>query len=127
MKKYLYFCIELNYTSEMFDDYNDFEFDDEHKSYDDIIKMPIYQKAKEITETIRQITDLISDDDEMLSSIKSFILSDSMMIGAKIIAAEGGSLYDIRMENAAIIRKCARDLLVQSHSLDLNTTNTTIS
>jgi len=38
---------------------------------------------------------------------------------AKIVNAEAGELYDIRMENAAIIRKSARDLMVQYHSLEM--------
>ena len=41
------------------------------------------------------------------------------MLTAKIVNAEGGDLYDIRMENAAIIRKAARDLMVQNHSLEM--------
>lgn len=111
----------------MFDDFDDDdfafgEFDDEDNdyvsSYDKTKEMPIFKKAMEISDTVREICDLIPDDDEILSTFKDFMLSDSTMIPAKIAAAEGGDIYDLRMENAAIIRKCARDLMVQNHSLE---------
>ena len=41
------------------------------------------------------------------------------MLTAKIAGAEGGDLYDLRMENAAVIRKAARDLMVQNQSLEM--------
>lgn len=111
----------------MFDDFDDDDFnfgdwDDEDNdrvsSYDKTKEMPIFKKAMEISDTVRQICDLIPDDDEMLSTFKGFMLEDSLMIPAKIAAAEGGNIYDLRMENAAIIRKCARNLMVQNHSLE---------
>jgi hypothetical protein len=47
------------------------------------------------------------------------MLGDAMMISAKIAGAEGGDIYDLRMENAAIIRKAARDLMITNHSLEM--------
>lgn len=44
---------------------------------------------------------------------------DAYQIPAKIAGAEGGELYDIRMENAAIIRKAARELVTQTHALEM--------
>jgi hypothetical protein len=38
------------------------------------------------------------------------MMEDAMMIAAKISGAEAVDLYDIKMENATIIRKCAREL-----------------
>ncbi len=83
--------------------------------------LPIYKKAEEIYEVVRQIADLIPDDDENdhLSFVKGNMLGDAMTICAKIAGAEGGDLYDLRMENAAIIRKAARDLMVTNHSLEM--------
>ena len=98
----------------MFDD----DDNDHVNSYDKTKEMPIFTKAMEISDTVRAICDLIPEDNEMLNHFKSFMLSDSLMIPAKIAAAEGGDIYDLRMENAAIIRKCARDLMVQNHSLE---------
>lgn len=43
----------------------------------------------------------------------------SILIPAKIAGAEGGDLYDIRMENAALIRKAARELVVGLRGLEL--------
>ncbi|GAA3768541.1 hypothetical protein [Flavobacterium ginsengiterrae] len=42
---------------------------------------------------------------------------NAMLIPVKIAGAEGGDFYDLRMENAAIIRKAARELYVQAGSL----------
>ncbi|MCY1722354.1 hypothetical protein OU798_18540 [Prolixibacteraceae bacterium Z1-6] len=80
----------------------------------------IYKKSEEIFEVVQQIADLIPDKDNTpLSQIKAQMLEDAMMIQAKIAGAEGGDIYDIRMENAAIIRKAARDLMLTSHSLKI--------
>ncbi|MDX1284469.1 MAG: hypothetical protein R3182_05640 [Draconibacterium sp.] len=81
--------------------------------------LPIYKKAEEIFEIVSKIADLIPDDDSPLSSVKGQMLGDSMTIMAKIAGAEGGDIYDLRMENAAIIRKAARDLMVTKHSLEM--------
>jgi hypothetical protein len=43
--------------------------------------------------------------------------ADAMIIPAKIAGAEGGDLYSIRMQNAAIIRDHAMQLYVQVGSL----------
>jgi hypothetical protein len=45
------------------------------------------------------------------------MMEDAMMIAAKISGAEAVDLYDIKMENATIIRKCARELYVRAGSL----------
>lgn len=100
------------------DDFDDFGSDDFENPFDKVEQMPIYKKAMEISDTVSEICDLIPDDDSMLAHIKGFLLEDSMMIPAKISGAEAGDIYDLRMENAAIIRKCARDLMVRYHSLD---------
>ena len=42
-----------------------------------------------------------------------------MIIPVKISGAEAVKLYDIKMENAAIIRKAARDLIVAYHGLEM--------
>ena len=92
-----------------------FEYDDHTR----IKQLPLYKKGKEIVELVRQIADLISDDDDHLKFVKEFMLEDAYMLTSKIANAEGGDLYDIRMENAAIIRKSARDLMLQNHSLEM--------
>jgi hypothetical protein len=88
---------------------------------DDIVKpekLPIYQKGKEILDLIKRITDLIPENNEYLMDIKGCMLSDADLLTVKIAGAEAAGLYDLKMENAAIIRKAARDLMVQQHSLE---------
>lgn len=52
-----------------------------------------------------KITDLIPKDNEYLMDVKGNILSDAAMLTVKIAGAEAAELYDLKMENAAIIRK----------------------
>ena len=47
------------------------------------------------------------------------MLGDAALLTVKIAGAEAGGLYDLKMENAAIIRKAARDLMVSNHSLEM--------
>ncbi|MGZ5262620.1 MAG: hypothetical protein ACXWCF_02400 [Kaistella sp.] len=79
--------------------------------------MPLYKKSEEIADTIQTICDLIPEDNEYLQDVKMQLLENSMVIQAKISGAEAVKLWDIKMENAAIIRKCARELMVSYHSL----------
>lgn len=90
----------------------------EDDEYQRVRNLPIYKKGKEILNLVQQIADLISEEDESLKYVKDFILEDAYMLTAKVVNAEGGDMYDLRMENAAIIRKAACDLMVQYHSLD---------
>ena len=89
---------------------------------DDIInpeKLPIYLKGKEILDVVFKITALIPDNDEYLNEVKACMLNDAALLTVKVAGAEAAGLYDLKMENAAIIRKAARDLIVQQHSLDM--------
>jgi hypothetical protein len=81
--------------------------------------LPIYKKGMEIFEVVDQICQLIDDDDELLGHVKGIMLEDAMLLTVKVAGAEGGGLYDIRMECAAIIRKAARELMIQNHSLEM--------
>jgi hypothetical protein len=79
--------------------------------------LPIYKKGQEIYNVVEEIAGLIPDDNEILQNIRMQMLSDAAMLTVKVAGAEGGDLYDIRMQNAALIRKAANDLMVQNHSL----------
>lgn len=81
--------------------------------------LPLYQKAKEIDKILRTITELFPEDNDYLQTIKSNLLEDIMIIQAKICGAEAVKLYDIKMENAAIIRKAARDIMVSGNTLEM--------
>ncbi len=79
--------------------------------------LPIYKKGREIFDVVDQIASLIPEDNEILQSIKGFMIVDAVQLTVKIAGAEAGGLYDIKMEAAAIIRKAAMDLMIQNHSL----------
>ena len=89
---------------------------------DDIMqpeRLPIYRKGKEIFDMVSKITALIPENDEYLMDIKACMLCDAAQLTVKVVGGEAAELYDLKMENAAIIRKAARDLMVQQHSLDM--------
>ena len=81
-------------------------------------KLPIYRKGREILDIVSKIADLIPENNEYLMDIKGWMLSDAAQLTVKVAGAEAAGLYDLKMENAAIIRKAARDLMVQQHSLE---------
>ncbi len=81
--------------------------------------LPIYKKGQEIFDVIREICDLIPEENELLQHVKAEMYADASMLTVKIAGAERAGLYDLKMEAAAIIRKAARDLMVSKHSLEM--------
>lgn len=81
--------------------------------------LPIFRKGKEIFEVVHQIGELIPDDNDHLQHIKAMMYEDASKLSVKIAGAHHADLYDLKMEAAAIIRKAARDLMVQNHSLEM--------
>ncbi len=81
-------------------------------------ELPIYKKSQEIFDCLETITGLFPEDNEYLQNIKGNLIGDIMMIQAKICGAEAVKLYDIKMENAAIIRKAAREIFVGGNTLE---------
>jgi hypothetical protein len=67
---------------------------------------------------VHKIAALIPEDNEYLMEVKGKMQLDAALLSVKVVGAEADGLYDLKMENAAIIRKAARDLMVQNHSLD---------
>ena len=98
----------------MFDDDDDYE-----STADKVEKMPIYQKGREIVDLVRNIADLIDDENSELGFTKGLMLEDAYMLTAKIVNAEGGDMYAIRMENAAIIRRAGNNLKLHIHTLKM--------
>lgn len=47
----------------------------------------IFKKSQEIVETLTTITDLFPEENEMLNSLKGQLLSDAMLIQAKLAGA----------------------------------------
>ncbi len=88
----------------------------EHLSPEDL---PLFRKGLEILDTVQRITDLIPEDDKHLNVVKEQMLADAMVLSVKVSGAAVMDLYDLKMEAAALIRKAARDLMVQNHSLEM--------
>lgn len=86
----------------------------------DYMKMPIYKKGREIVELVNRILALVPEDNEALAHVAQWMSNDAYTLCVKVAGAEGAGLYDIRMENAALIRKAARELVVNCHSLEMH-------
>jgi len=71
---------------------------------------PIHVKAREILDLTDQIVELIPDE-EPFGHYKSWMNECALTICSKLAGADGVDLYDIKMENATLIRKAARELL----------------
>jgi hypothetical protein len=85
---------------------------------DNLQKMPIYQKAEQIFKITQGLVQVIPADNEFLQETTVlFMMENAMIIPAKIAGAQAVELYDLKMENATIIRKAARELYVQAGSL----------
>ncbi|MFB9862002.1 hypothetical protein [Rufibacter immobilis] len=82
-------------------------------------QLPLYQKGREIFAVTQKIVALIEADEEILVSLKDCMLQDAALLTVKVAGAEAGDLYDLRMENATLIRKAARDLLTHCTSLEM--------
>lgn len=83
-------------------------------------QMPIFQKGLEIYELTVKITDLIPEEDQVLFAFKNFMLEDAAILTVKVAGAEAADLYDVRMENATMIRKAARDLTTHCSGLKIS-------
>jgi len=80
-------------------------------------ELPLYQKAELIFQLVNSLVASLPENDEYIQATKHLMLEDAMLIPAKIAGAEGGDLYSIRMQNAAIIRDHVMHLYVQVGSL----------
>lgn len=85
---------------------------------DELESLPIYKKAEQIFKITQGLIEIVPKDNDFLQETTvRFMMEDAMMIPVKISGAVAVDLYDLKMENAAIIRKCARQLYVQAGSL----------
>ncbi len=85
---------------------------------DELHQLPLYQKAEQIYKITRGLVEIVPTDNEFLQETTvRFMLENAMKIPAKIAGAQAVELYDLKMENATIIRKAARELYVQAGSL----------
>jgi hypothetical protein len=85
---------------------------------DKVHQLPLYQKAEQIFKITQGLVEIVPADNEFLQETTvRFMLENAMIIPAKIAGAQAVELYDLRMVNATIIRKAARELYVQAGSL----------
>jgi hypothetical protein len=94
----------------------------------DYRRTPLFKKAEEIRELAEAIVDSAPDIEEdegsrfeasMMEASKNEILSNAYMIGAKIAGAYGMDLYDLQMENACLIRRACREMVVALRGLEM--------
>lgn len=90
---------------------------------DELHRFPLYQKAEQIFKITQGLVEIVpSDNDFLQETTVRFMLENAMLIPAKIAGAQAVELYDLKMENATIIRKAARELYVQAGSLGFEET-----
>ncbi len=110
----------------MFDEENDF---DPLERYNRVRQMPIYIKAQEIAELVRHLVTSVEKTDitfkrkgekEMLANNLDYLMENAYIIPAKISSAEAVEIYDLKMENATLIRKAARELITDARGIQMH-------
>src|SRR5690554_5092409 len=106
-----------------------FEEENENMDFKSFEKSPIYKKAMLIWDLAYHIAELASKtnnnsnsefEKDLLKEYTGYIMEDASKIAPKIAGAYGSELYDLKMENAAIIRKAARELTVHMSALEMH-------
>lgn len=82
----------------------------------DLKKMPLFTKAMNILDIVDRMVDLIPQENEQLLDTGRMMQASALQIPPKIAGAAGSGLFDLKMESAAIIRKCAREIQVFSNA-----------
>lgn len=88
--------------------------------YESTREMPLFLKGEEIVKIVEQMLELAPEGNKHLTHTISWMRESAFLLCVKVAGAEGGDLYDIRMENATIIRKAARELLVNTQGLKMH-------
>jgi len=95
------------------DNDNDYDPEEERRKLE---ALPIYQKALEIYDLTRRITDTFDKDDQS-NPFQEIMLEDCTIIPAKIAGAEAMDDYILKMENAVVIKIHAKSLLAQTSAI----------
>lgn len=90
-------------------------------------KPPIFTKAEEIIEIVKQFHIILKDENsddktiDIQKSITNFMMENALIIPVKIssVIRFEDMLYDLKMENATLIRKSARELITQLRALEM--------
>ncbi len=84
--------------------------------------LPLYRKALEVLDLVDHILAVAPDSEEEDNPLQfqmQVMHANAILLAPKIANAEGADLYDLRMENATLIRKAARDLLTDLRGLEM--------
>lgn len=106
-----------------------FEEEEDFKSHEDIQKMPIFKKAMELLKLVEHIVKAVENSDinfkneieaDMIQHNIEYLYQNASIIPAKIAGAEAVDIYDLKMENASIIRKSARELITNARGIQMH-------
>ncbi len=106
-----------------------FNNDDGYKSHEEIKKMPIFKKAMDLLKLVEHIAKAVENSDinfeneieaDMIQHNVQYLYQNASIIPAKISGAEAVDIYDLKMENAAIIRKAARELITYTRGIQMH-------
>jgi len=92
--------------------------------FENVKNTRLYQKAVEIFELCDRITSIVFDMENdsveysILNETPKHIMENALIIPAKIHGAQD-ALFDMKMENAAIIRKCAREIRTNTYGFEI--------
>ena len=86
---------------------------------DYIIELPIYKKAQLLYHLVESLGASLPDDDALIQRSKKSMRSNVMVLSTKIVGAELGGLYSIKMQYAALIRDYVIKLKSQLDTLTL--------
>lgn len=108
--------------------------DDEDDGFDGhmaVMKTPLFKKAEEIRMLAIAIVEAAPDElkdnnsaraeveDLMFRETKDEMLGHAYLIPGKIAGAYGLNMYDLQMENACLVRRACRELVVCLRGLEL--------
>ncbi|MEZ4856372.1 MAG: hypothetical protein R2812_07875 [Gelidibacter sp.] len=90
--------------------------------------MPLHKKAMEIKQLVDSIAEILLEaemdyetveEGEMIDNCFNFMVDNSLIIPAKIAEASSeDTVYDIKMENATLIRKAAIEIITDTYTLE---------
>ena len=115
----------------MLDDDDDLEFDgDAWGDHDEVYKSAIFQKAEEIRILATAIVEAAPDEvksgsgregseNSMLQGSKDDMLEYVHTITGKLAGAYNLNMYDLQMENAALVRRACRELITCLRGLEI--------
>lgn len=107
-----------------------YDDDDDNHNYDidSWRQLPVFIQAEVILKLVEHIVDCIPKEDSNASSPYECSLFDyhtasmmenALIIPGKIAGIHGVELYDIKMENAVIIRKAAQEIITNLRGLQI--------